>query len=150
MTTTLDGGIDATTHAATLDGNLTAEPGDRFRLESEMVQFLGYKVPRNPRLLDRKLVRLLRGVGGTTAASHANGIELIGLRDAYAIGTSATLPDPFTSGVENPGLAPDLAGDTGTAIAPPTITFAGSGVTVAVTQTGGAGTEATVEVTVDA
>jgi hypothetical protein len=155
---TLTANISASAPLATLSAPVSATPGDLFRLGSEMVKFLGYRTPLDPRLLNQAKVILERGVRGTARASHSTGVTLEGpfeatltadeeaaldanttLNAANAVASMGDLPSP---------ASPDLSGDTGTATAPPSIAIEGAGgASVAVTQAGGAGTAATVEVT---
>ena len=155
---TLTANISANTPLATLSAPVSATPGALFRLGSEMVRFLGYQTPVDPRLLNRAKVIIERGVRGTARASHNTGVTLDGpfegtlTADEEAALDGAASPSAsnvFATVADLPSPAPpDLSGDTGTATAPPSITFEGSGgASVAVTQAGGAGTAATVEIT---
>lgn len=106
-----------------LSAALTATPGELFRLEDEMVEFGGHNLVN--RLRDRKQVSFRRGVGGTTAVTHASGTTLLRVADAVASSASAeTFADPFSAGgvqtirllgpfhvtFETPGIAGDEDG----------------------------------------
>lgn len=98
MTVTLAATIDDTTHALSLSDPVETQPGDLFRLEDEIVQVIGYRTQRNPRLLDKSKVQVIRGVQQTLRAAHTSGTELLGVADAFVAGDDEAEPSPFAAG----------------------------------------------------
>lgn len=87
--------------------------GFRFRIDDEILTFLGYDRDSTADIIawragDRTRWRVARGQDGTAAASHAGGSTLYAVAEAFATGSDLTPPSPFAAG-GTPTLAEVLA-----------------------------------------
>lgn len=105
MARTLAADVSATATEFRLNAALTATHGDLYRVDDEMVSFGGYLRPSRNQSVDRTRISVVRGVEGTTAATHTAGASLLGVADGHVAGEDETKPDPFSSGAEGGGVA---------------------------------------------
>lgn len=108
--TTLAANISATDDVIVVNPGSAPVGGFRFRIDDEMLLYLGPDVSTTARRVDvlegdRTRWHVERGQAGTTAASHNSGATLYGVSDAFATSGTLTPPGPFGGGA---GLSADI------------------------------------------
>jgi hypothetical protein len=119
--TTLAENASASDREIVVDSDAALDPGQRFRLDDEILTFFGYdrdsvvdallvrRSERRPWTGERTRWAVERGQDGTTAASHLSGATLYAVADARVTGTDLTPPLPFAGAPEDVAPIPTLA-----------------------------------------